>query len=38
VALKADILREKYGLGCAARQEVLFETHAKEYLELYAKE
>jgi integrase len=37
-ALKADILREKYGLGRAARQEVLFETHAKEYLELYAKQ
>jgi len=36
-ALKADILREKYGLG-RARQEVLFETHAKEYLELYAKQ
>lgn len=37
-AMKADILREKYGLGQAARQEVLFETHAKEYLELYAKQ
>jgi len=36
--MKADILREKYGLGRAARQEVLFETHAKEYLELYAKQ
>lgn len=37
-AMKADILREKYGFGRATRQEVLFETHSKEYLELYAKQ
>jgi len=37
-AMKADILREKYGLGLRAREKVLFETHAKEFLELYAKQ
>lgn len=37
-AMKSDILREKYGLGRASRQEVLFETHAKEYLELCSRQ
>ena len=35
--MKADILRQKYGLR-RDRPEVLFETHATEYLELYAKQ
>jgi hypothetical protein len=37
-AMKADILREKYGLGGRVRQEILFETHADEYLELHARQ
>lgn len=36
-AMKSDILREKYGLR-RARPEVLFETHATEFLELYSKQ
>jgi integrase len=36
-AMKADILRERYGLR-RALPDVLLETHAQEYLELYAKQ
>ena len=36
-AMKADIMREKYGFG-RVRQEVLFESHSSEYLEIYAKQ
>jgi integrase len=35
--LKADILRDPYGFG-RKKTEVLFEDHAKEYLELYSKQ
>ena len=36
-AIKTDIVREKYDL-IRKRQEVLFETHADEFLELYSKQ
>ena len=36
-AIKTDIVREKYDLF-RKRQEVLFETHADEFLELYSKQ
>jgi len=35
--LKADILRDPYGFG-RKKVEVLFEDHAKEFLELYSKQ
>ncbi len=35
--LKADILRDPYGFG-RKKPEVLFEDHAKEFLELYSKQ
>jgi len=37
VRLKAEILRDPYGFGKKA-PEVLFEDHAKEFLELYSKQ
>jgi len=36
-AIKTDLIREKYDL-IRKRQEVLFETHADEFLELYSKQ
>ncbi len=36
-AMKADILRDKYGLQ-KPRPEILFETHAAEFLEIYSKQ
>jgi len=36
-ALKVDVIRERYGFG-RKKPEVLFETHADEFLKLYSKQ